>query len=59
MRKISSALPDISVSVITTATSVMTLFLAQIIKKPENKETYQPPNKPSPPKKKYQNKTKK
>lgn len=32
MRKISSALPDITVSAITTATSVMTLFLAQLKK---------------------------
>lgn len=38
MRKISSALPDITVSAITTATSVMTLFLAQL-KKTNKKHT--------------------
>lgn len=49
MRKISSVLPDISISAITTATSVMTLFLAQLIKNQKpTKQTNKTKN-PTPP----------
>jgi len=37
-RKICSALPDVAVSAITTATSVMTLFLAQLKKNTTTKK---------------------